>query len=190
MSANNINFSKLTAPEIITLLEEPTDDRRPLKSKLRYKAPLKELIGALRSSKTELTRRILCDILADRRAKTAVEALIECLDDPSTKVKNDAAEALGKIGSDKAGDALLNHFIEDPHIWYAIALGAIGYQPAIPFLINALESPSPKIRGWSAWSLGYLKDKKAREALERALVLETDDYSISRIKEALAKLSE
>lgn len=185
----NKDYSSLMAPEIIALLEEPTDDRRPLKRKLRYEARVKELIKALQLSRLELTRCILCDILADRRAKTAIDALVECLDDPSVDVRNYAAEALAKIGSQKSGKALLEHFMKDHQVWYAIALGAIKYKPSIPYLIDALRSPVPKVRGGAAWSLGYLNVEEAHDALEQALILETDGYSISRIKGALEELS-
>jgi HEAT repeat protein len=183
-------FSTVKAVEILRLLEEPTEDRRPLKHKLQREASIKELIVALRNSQTALTRRILCDILAARRAKTAIPALIECLDDPSEAVNDDAAEAIGKIGSLKAGEALLNHFIHEQHGWYAIALGAIGYHPAIPYLIDALTNSSGWfVRGGAAWSLGELQAKEAVTALEIALAKEDNNYASERIREALYRIS-
>ena len=183
-------YSSIKAQEILRLLEEPTEDRRPLKHKLQHEAPVKELIVALRNSQTELTRRILCDILAARRAKTAVPALIECLDDPSAAVNGDAAEALGKIGSPKAGDALLKHFIDEQHGWYAVALGAIGYRPAIPYLIDALTNSSGWfVRGGAAWSLGELMAKEATKPLEVALAKENNTYALERIREARDRIN-
>ncbi len=95
----NKEISSLSASEILCLLEEPTDDRRPLKHDLQRYASLEELIQALHISQKELTHRILCDIRADKHDKSAVPVLIECLDDPSRRVQDDAAEALLKIGS-------------------------------------------------------------------------------------------
>jgi HEAT repeat protein len=181
----NINFPSLHAKEIVNILEAPTDDRRPLTHKLKRYAAIKELVVALQISQTELTRRILCNILGARRAKSAIPVLLECLDDPSPSVKDDAAEALGKIGSIKAGEALLNHFESNPRIWFAIALGAIGYRAAIPALINGLSSSSAKVRGGSAWSLGELKVNEARKPLEDMLAKEQDEFALDRIREAL-----
>jgi HEAT repeat protein len=185
---DNNNFSSLQASDIVRLLEEPTDDRRPLKHNLQRFASVKELIKALQISQTELTRRILSDVLGARRAKSAVHALLECLDDPSPRVKDDASEALGKIGSIKAGASILNHFENEPRLWYAVALGAIGYRAAIPSLIKALTSPSAKIRGGSAWSLGELKAYEAENILENALAQEDDEYAIDRIRDALKEI--
>ncbi|OGO31773.1 MAG: hypothetical protein A2136_03655 [Chloroflexi bacterium RBG_16_54_11] len=183
-------YSNIKAEEILRLLEEPTKDRRPLKDKLRREAPVKELIKALRNSQTELTRCILCVILADRQAKTAISALIECLDDPSAAVNDDAAEALGKIGSPKAGDALLKHFIHEKHGWYAVALGAIGYRPAIPYLMDALINSSEWfVGGGAAWSLGELMAKEAMTALEIALAKEKNNYASERIREAIDRIN-
>lgn len=180
------NYSSVKAQEIVQLLEEPTDDRRQLKSKLRREARLKELVEALRRSETELTRRILCDILGARRAKTAIPALIECLDHPSSWVQDDAAEALAKIGSPKAGEALLRHFIQDPSFWLAAALGAVGYRSAIPYLIEALKNSSDEmVRGGAAWALGKLKAKEGVDVLEEASIREEDAFVTERIQKAL-----
>jgi len=184
----NNNISTIQADEIIRLLEEPTDDRRPLKHKLQRSASVKELVKALTLSQVELTRRILCDILAARKVKSAIPALLECLDDPSPWVKDDAAEALGKIGSIKAGEPLLNHFNNDRSLWLAVALGAIGYRPAIPSLIASLSSPYGKIRGGAAWALGELRATEAITSLELALSKEDDKYALDRIREALDRI--
>ncbi len=184
-------FSNILADEILRRLDEPTDDRRPLKYNIQRYASIKEIIRALRISQKEITSRILCEILGIRRAKSAVPVLVECLDDPSPSVKEVAAEALGRIGSTKAGEELLNHFDEDPtYPWFAIALGAIGYRPAIPSLINALSSPFAIVRGGSAWALGELKAYEARNALEGALEKEDNEYAINRMQEALHQIKE
>jgi HEAT repeat protein len=187
----NKNLSLANADEILQLLEEPTEDRRPLKHKLRREASVKELVKALWNSKTILTSRILCDILGARRAKTAIPALLNCLNQPDPDLKNDAAEAIGKIGSPKAGEELLDHFILEPRGWYAIALGAIGYSPAIPYLIKGLSNASDwLIRGGSAWALGELRVKEAIKPLESSLVIENDKYAFDRMNEAITKIRE
>lgn len=179
-------YSNVNAIEIIRLLEESVDDRRPLKHKLQREAPAKALIEALEKSTNNLTRSILCDILAARQVKTAVPAILKCLDDPtSNHLKDIAAEALGKIESPKAGEELLRHFLKEKRTWYAIALGAVGYRPAIPHLIDALTSSSGMVRGGAAWSLGEFHAKEALETLKRVLPIETEEYAQARMKEAI-----
>lgn len=184
----NENLSSLTGSEIVQRLEEPVEDRRPLKFKLQREAHIKELIRALQITQNELTRRILCDILGARKAKTAVPELLNCLDDPSQWVKDDAAEALGKIGSIKAGESLLNHLKSDPCFWFAVALGAIGYRPAIPSLIDALTSPYALVRGGAAWSLGDMMVYEAEDSLKNALIIENDEFALTRIRTALHQI--
>jgi len=105
--------SKWTAGEIIRRLEEPTENKLPLMSQLRREARIVELVMALSLADDETTRCNLCDILAWRKAKTAVAVILACLDDPtSDDLKDTAAEALGKIESPKAGEELLRHFLK------------------------------------------------------------------------------
>jgi HEAT repeat protein len=186
----NKNFKSLRSEEIVRLLEVPTGDRRPLKRNLQKEASVKELVQALEISQIELTRRILCDILAARRAKTAIPALINCLDDPSPKLKDDAAEALGKIGSLNAGEALLDHFKKDPRLWYAVAIGEIGYRVAIPSLIEALKDPSPMVRGGAAWALEELIAFDALKILEIVVKTEEDPFALKHIKKAIEYITE
>jgi HEAT repeat protein len=186
----SVYYSHLSASEIVALLEEPTDDRRPLKMQLRRNAKVKELIRALQITKTVLTRRILCDILAERRAKSAVNAILECINDASSDLRNDAVEALIKIRSYKAGEGLLAYFIDNPQLWYAVALGEIGYRPAIPYLMDALENPDEGVREGAAWALGYLGAIDAIGVLVRALHREANPNCVVRMQEALASLSQ
>ncbi|MCL4561673.1 MAG: HEAT repeat domain-containing protein [Chloroflexi bacterium] len=186
----NKNFTSLRSEEIVRLLEEPTDDRQPLKQNLQKEASVKELVQALEISRVELTSRILCDILAARRAKTAVPALIKCLEDPSPWLKDDAAEALGKIGGIKAGEALLDHFNKDPRLWYAVAMGEIGYRAAIPRLIEALYDPSPMVRGGAAWALEELIALDALKDLKEVARLEEDAFALKHMEKAIEYISE
>ncbi|MDD5371050.1 MAG: HEAT repeat domain-containing protein [Anaerolineaceae bacterium] len=180
--------SFLTADEINRQLEEPTDDRRPLKHQIKREAKIKDLIQALMISKSSLSRRILCDILGDRHAKSAIPILIKCLDDDDWKVRSDAAEALSKIGSSKAGESLLEHLKKDPLPAYVFALGSVGYRDAIPFLESMLESDSNTIRGGAAWSLGVLRALEAKGVLLKALLNENDGWVLNHINNAINQL--
>ena len=71
----------------------------------------------------------------------------------------------------------------------AIALGAVGYQPAIPYLIQALSSPSRMLRLCAAWGLRSLKATEAKVAVQHALEQEEDDYTIHEMKKVLRSIS-
>lgn len=185
----SMNF---TAEEIVRLLEEPTDDRRPLKHQIKREALLKNIIQALRISKTPLTRSILCDVIRYRyrHAKTAIPVLIECLDDPNEKVRSDSAEALSKIGGDEAGKALLAHFEEETLPAYAFGLGEIGYRAAIPALIKALRDDSHTVRAGAANSLGVMRASEAKDALLELLKNEKDELVIKHIRKAINNIDD
>jgi HEAT repeat protein len=188
LDSEKINTT-ITAEQIIQLLEQTGVDLLPIKISLQRNASVKELVKALSISKKTGTSRILCDILGYRKAKSAKPELIKCLKSRSEWLREDAAEAIGRIGGEEAGEELINQLVKRPNVWIAIALGAIKYAPAIPFLREALNSPYPKLRGGAAWSLGHLKDKEALSALERVLQTETDTYSKDRITEAIIEIT-
>ena len=104
-------MNKLTAERIIQLLEAPTEDRRPMDRVLRKEAHVKELVTALEmsletSEVSEVTKHIICYYLGERHSKRAVPALTSALKDPSSDVRESAADALAKIGDPKTGAAL------------------------------------------------------------------------------------
>jgi HEAT repeat protein len=179
------NSCSLNANQIIQKLEEPGINLLPVKMELKRKANIRELINALMISKKIQTSRILCDILGERRAKSAIPVLIKCLNSRSEDLRENAAEAIGKIGGEEAGEELINQLRKKPNVWIAIALGAIKYKPSIPYLIIALTGPFPKVRGGAAWSLGEFMAKEALGELEKAFEKETDSYSKKRISVAI-----
>jgi len=66
-----------------------------------------------------------------------------------------------------------------------IALGNIGDPIAIPTLDVALQYPKPQIRAYSAWALGKIGTKKAKEILKKALSKEVNPKVSCEIKDAL-----
>ncbi len=176
--------------ELIHVLEVSPDQGYLVKSHLCDKASVKELIAALQTSTTAYIREILCNVLADRYAETAVPALIKCLDDPFSGVRSAAADALATIRSPLAGEALMKHFSEqekdmEVRRMLAVALGAVNYHPAIPVLIGALSASDASLRGSVAWSLGVLHAKEAINSLENALIYEKNSYASTSMIEAL-----
>jgi epoxyqueuosine reductase len=67
----------------------------------------------------------------------------------------------------------------------AVALGNIGDSAAIPALLAALADPSPIIRGHSAWALAKIGGREAGDALLAALAREPNPDAALEIKNAL-----
>jgi HEAT repeat protein len=170
--------------------ELPPDHGYVVKSRIRKEAPIKELIAALHQTTSSHVREVLCDLLGELQAKTAVAVLTTCLEDPSSGVRSSAADALAKIGNPLAGEALMKRFAGaetevEVQRMIAVALGAVGYRPAIPLLIKALVRTDPGLRGSAAWSLGVLQASEAVNSLEQALSYEVEIYPRERLKIAL-----
>ncbi len=70
----------------------------------------------------------------------------------------------------------------------AVALGNWGDESAIPVLIDGLRDPEPLVRGHSAWALGQIGTRNAREALEKRFVIEGDAWVREEIGAALEAL--
>jgi HEAT repeat protein len=182
----------MNARDVIDLLEGTTDDRRPIKARITAEASLEAIVSAMREAKVPLTRQILCDIVGARHAVEAVPELLATLDDTSPSVRSAAADALAAIRDPTSGPALLTHYRSESQpgvrTMLAVALGAVGYRPAIPDLIRALNDPDTALQMESAWSLGELRATEARQQIARALSLQTDDWARKLMADALAKL--
>jgi HEAT repeat protein len=179
-------MTTMDASEIIALLEAPTDNRGPTRERIAAEAAVHELAAAL-------TRQILCDILGERRATEAVPELLQALDDPSPNVRSSAADALAQAGDVRVGASLLEHYHgerdDDVRVMLAIALGAVGYEPAIPDLVRALDDPYRTLQMEAAWSLGELGASEARQDLTRVLARMTTDHARGVVRQAIAKLA-
>lgn len=204
-------MKQLTACDIIQLLRKPTElEQEELqeyfertgrihpshgfltKRRIIKEASVRTLLATLSSNSDPHIREILCDIFGERRAKSAVPQLIDLLDDKDVGVRAAAADALGKIGSRKAGEAMLKRFLEETEVpvkdTLVAALGAVGYHPAVPALIEALNSPERTIRACAAWSLGALHAHEAVLALRNALAQETNISVRERIESAIEEI--
>src|SRR5260370_15481184 len=106
----------MDASEIISLLEKPTKNRWPFMYNIRDEATTSDIVTALRTRTTPLTRRILSDILGFRAevgipdTKRATPALVEALHDANQSVRNSAADALSKIAYPADDPALLEQY--------------------------------------------------------------------------------
>lgn len=184
----------MNAQEIVRLLEEPTENRTPIKERISTEASVEDLVAAMHEPMVPLTRQILCDVLGQRQATQALPELLDALNDPSPKVRSAAADALAAVGDVQAGPALLERYQveedKDVRVMLAIALGAVRYHPAVPDLTQALDDPYSTLQTEAAWSLGELKAVEAKEGMRRVFARQTDDYSKQLVQSAIDKLDE
>ncbi len=100
----------------------------------------------------------------------ALTEVLERLDDPHPEVREEAARALGRIGSSEALDALvvrLQDEVSPIRTHAARALGRIGDRRAIPYLIQGLASPSEDLQEACAQALGEIGgDESARQLFQ------------------------
>ena len=116
--------------------------------------------------------------------------VIERLDDPSAEVREEAARALGSIGSREATEALVGR-LSDPsspiRIEAARALGDIGDERAVPALVRCLAVGSPELRAACAEALGSIGGEAARTR-SRADPLGEEEHSVvAMLAEAVTK---
>jgi len=102
----------------------------------------------------------------------AAADIIERLDDPDPEVREEAARALGRIGSLEAVDALVAR-LRDPASTIrpeaARALGQIGDPRAVPALIEGLGGGPEELEDTCAQALGTIGGRESLRHLRRAL---------------------
>ncbi len=77
---------------------------------------------------------------------------------------------------------------ENRRLWQrnaAVALGNQGNPDMVPYLITAFQDSEPIVRGHAAWALGRLGGNKARLALEKGKIYESDPHVRKEIEKAL-----
>lgn len=131
--------------------------------------------------------------LGKDRTAIAVTDLIERLDDPSLEVREEAALALGQIGSPDALDALVAK-LEEPAADLAPEIArALRVSPSnrgVNHLIRHLKTADRQTRVEIIRTLGEICDRRASAAI-LDLLRETEDDKICAVcAEALARLGE
>ncbi len=98
----------------------------------------------------------------------AIDDIVARLTDPDGEVREEAARALGRIGSRESFDALAAQLRDrDSSIRpeAARALGKVGDRRAVPLLVEALEDPSVELQAAAAEALGNLGSSESARTL-------------------------
>jgi hypothetical protein len=121
----------------------------------------------------------------------AVSDIIKRLDDPDEEVREEAARALGRIGSAEAVEHLVRH-LRDRHstirIYAARALGRIGDPRAVPWLVEGLEGASEELAEACCQALGRMGARDALSPLLRLLGEERSQRVVVAAADAMSRL--
>ena len=164
-----------------------------IKRQIQAHTTVRTLVESLQQCHHPYSCRILCELLGQRHARSAIPSLLACLTHPNAGVRYEAADALAKIRQPATGPVLTHHLTSESNVdvqaMLVLAIGAVGYRPAISRLIDTLTATEAQLRGSAAWSLGALQACEAYPALEHALRHETEVYPREQIAHALAACS-
>lgn len=127
-----------------------------------------------------------------------VDALIEALRDESKDpfVREDSAEALGKIGNPKAIPPLIEAFremdAENSDLWWKAsrALLKIKDSAVVDALCEALQHDIPQVRMGAAYTLGEIGDTRAVESLIPVLREDQEERVRTQAAHALGQLGD
>jgi HEAT repeat protein len=132
------------------------------------------LIRALRDEQFISIRYQAAVVLGTRGDRSAIGPLAAALDDPEFRVREKAAEALGKLDGTEAVEALLEGFEgREPAVQRMIVRALIGIgPPAEDRLRRAQESPEPSLRRAAGEALGEIEaTRKLKERVQSDTVL-------------------
>ncbi|MBI4971572.1 MAG: HEAT repeat domain-containing protein [Candidatus Omnitrophica bacterium] len=136
------------------------------------------LIEVMKKDSERMVRAKAAYALGEFKAVKATAPLMETLNDTDSYVREQAAEAIGKIASggskdEKAFNLLLNVLQNDSvsAVRDSAALGLAGFKDsrAVDPLIRALKDQDYLVRAFSCSSLGSIGDKKAIDAIKPLL---------------------
>jgi HEAT repeat protein/Tfp pilus assembly protein PilF len=124
--------------------------------------------------------------------KGAIDFLIRKLSAVDKDFRANAARALGESGDKRAVAPLIKAF-QDKRIslnYDAEALGKIGGEEALQFLLQALKEQEEGSRKGAAGALGWTKDLRAVDPLIHLLINDKDQFVRSNSASALARIGD
>lgn len=128
-----------------------------------------------------------------RGAEVVVVDLMQRLEDPAVDVREEAAFALGRVGTDDSVDALVRK-LEDPDSdlapQIARALRRRPHPRSVEALVRKLADPDRETRTESARTLGAIGDRRAAPSLLEMLASASDNKVVAASSDALARLGE
>ena len=119
--------------------------------------------------------------------RTAVPALVDLLADKDEGVRQEAADALGSVGTPAAAEQLIRSLTEDEDALVrshaAEALGKLGCETpeTVDALTAALKHQHRAVRGSAAQALGRLGRAAGSAVPALRVMAEKDDWEIARI---------
>ena len=173
----------LTADKILRYLDPPEfRDWRPIQQYVQHQAACRDLVDAMATAKTATQKWRLAYAFhyRGRSCEAAIPLLIGWLKDPDATVREEAADSLGRVflalrrpssrdrWRDPAGAALLTYVKQhtDDKLYFARwALGAIGYEPARPYLEQLVRTGTGQASESAAGALANLDEaSRVRDA--------------------------
>ena len=148
-------------------------------------------MGTLSSTKSSSSVAKALRSIDDYSQDLALEDVIERLYDPDPDVREEAASALGRIGSNEAVQALIEQLQDEQstiRAHSAKALGKIGHKDALPFLLEGINDSSEDVQNACTMALGSMGDKESVKRLLSIIKNIGSDRLAASSAEAASKL--
>jgi hypothetical protein len=191
---------------IVGLLTAPVPDRWPIANRIKARAGIRELSGALSVTDDIAVRQRICYLIGHREpgdSALAIPALVRLLGAGDPGLRGEAADAIMRIAVGEGRDAVLSAAPDaGESVFEALcdegeprtrallagALGALRHEPGIPWIAGLLRDDDWFVRREAAWSLAALCASACTPDLRRARERETDSHAAEAMRAALAAL--
>jgi HEAT repeat protein len=186
----------LSVDGIIRLIEEKGREGRTYLETTDFPEKMSRLCAALERATSPRVRHVICNLMATLGDPAALPCLLARLSDQDPSVVAAAADAIGNSSYDQEvaeplrmslGHRLLELVADRDHgdvirPSAIYALGLMRFREAVPSLLEAIDSESPRVRWSAAEALAHIGDAAAEPVLERRYRQEDD----ARVKRYIA----